>query len=179
MTGIPMRPGEYHLMIITGDAWGKAVQLWAPGPSVLVSDLAVGDRIFYNGRPERIYSITLRNSTYTVELRDGILGDPWFQVSTTKHIRSAVQEPITNAEASWLMITNPVATPFDGAKMIIPTTVVNNTVNMIMLENETADLEDYQGVWKWDLHCQVRGKWISVLAGTMIIERSVSRLVEA
>lgn len=163
---ITARAARVDLQVARGADFAKAVQIWTPDTQLMVGKLVPGDVVWYDDLPETVYSVKFRpGSRVVVALRDGVLGDPWFEAPNDTLIFSARQRAITWCKAGFKKLVDPPDS-WDVVHVEIPSQITADTIQMAMPAAVTQLI--LPGPYSWDLLCEVDGIRVRLMEGVMV-----------
>lgn len=170
MTG---RAARHDVVIQTGANWTADIQCYTPGPPVAVETVAPGQRIYVDGRPLLVATVTPRGTVrVALTFGEGLYSDPVVTFTVGALVAPAVPAVLTDAVAAY-HVMDP-----DQPNVPIPSVLSGDglTVTLTLDPVATAAMDVLGGAHSWD--CYVRTDatdWQRVLEGTMAVIRGDAR----
>ena len=164
-----MRAGRLDLVIETGAAWSREVQVLTPGQPVAASTVSAGTRVYLDHVPVRVASVTPNpNGSVTWALGDGLYSDPVRTLPGTALVAPAELVEVLEAAAAFRAI--PEVAPRDTVAVEIPVSVSLDGSSVILAygADETALIP--AEAYSWDLYVRTaEWDWTRALEGTLTV----------
>lgn len=165
-----MRAGRCDIVVETGARWERDFQWVEPAVAVPASTVLIGERIYVDSVPLKVYSIEPLNSGLVrFTFGHGLWNDPTITVSSTALVVPA--EPITMdaVEAAIHATLDPEAGP-DTIPIVATLSADKLSCGLLLDADTTTTFDAIVGAHSWDVYAQAPGyDWQRILEGTATI----------
>jgi hypothetical protein len=162
-----VRAGRFDIVVPTGALWTRDVQCLQPDTPIEAQAVTAGQRVFVDGYPMKVYSVTTTNGQTTIMFNEGLYTDPSLKVTATARVVPSKPVPIVEAEAAFHVDTD---TPPDTIEIDATISVDSLTATLTIDAQTSASYEPYVGAHSWDCYLRTaEWDWQRVLEGTMTV----------
>lgn len=165
-----MRAGNLDIVIQTGALWTRDIQVLAPDTAIEVQAVTPGMRIFVDGRPSLVHSVTPSpGGRTTIVFGHGLINDPVASYTSTSLVAPAVPVELLEVAAAFFDDTDPVTIPStisaDGLTATLTIPAVLSQAMSSLTRNHSWDCYVRTAAWDWQ----------RILEGTLSIIRGDAR----
>jgi hypothetical protein len=175
-----MRAGRFDIVVETGAAYTRAVQVMSPLAGIPASTVAPDSYVYLDGWPRSVYSVDTVNGKTTIAFGQGLWSDERLTVDQSALVQPAEPVVITDAQAGFYvpLPTQPIEPPDPPIDTVIPVIIAADglSLEIDMGADLTATYAPLVGAHSWDLFAQTAAwDWQRVLEGTFVIVKGDAR----
>jgi hypothetical protein len=172
-----VRASTLDIVVQTGALWTRDVQLFKPDAPVAVQAVTPGSRVFVDGVPLLVHTVTpVPGGRTTLAFGHGLINDAVATFPSTALIAPAVPVELVAVEAAYTAMV--VDEPGYVESVPIPASVAPDglTATLELDADTTALMGDYEGTHSWDCYAlTLEWDWQRILEGTLTVIRGDAR----
>lgn len=175
-----MRAGTLDVVIETGAAWQRQIQVFKPDTPITLAAVAPGQRVFVDGAPLLVYSVTpAAGGRVVLTFGRGLYSDPAMTFMGASLVAPAILVAVLEVAAAYTIVVTDPATDVDVVTTVeIPATIAPDGLafTLGLDADTTAAMVDLPAAVSWDCYTRTdEWGWQRTLEGTLSTIRGDAR----